>query len=443
MVAAVELGTASALATAVALSAVAAMAMVAARPGSEVVTAAFAPWAGVTAARHPAAAMAAGLIGAALVAEAAVRRARGTGVSAAPAVLAVVAVATGLLGLEIGGTNLEPAGAIAAAVPLCWLIALQLDRAGHRIGDVARLALVIPVSGALDLPPASAVPILVGVAALLVADAVRLGRPAVAVGSALVVQGVVAKVALGAGIAGPGVGLALCVVAVVWAGLAVVVEGGWRLPFVVATGAGLTLGLGVSWTDPQTLANALLVTGGLGIGTGLATRSADVGHLGGVLCTLAIALHLGTAGVRAVELYAAPVAAQTLVAGWLARRRRPELSSWTAYVPAVALLGGVALEERLAGGAGWHALVAGAVGTVAVAAGGWLRLAGPMVVGTGLLVVLTVHESLGALAGVPTWAWLSLGGSILLAVGVALERTDTSPAEAGRRVVDVVAERFG
>ncbi len=99
--------------------------------------------------------------------------------------------------------------------------------------------------------------------------------------------------------------------------------------------------------------------------------------------------------------------------------------------------------ERLAGGAGWHALVAGALGTAAVAVGGGRRLAGPMVAGTGLLVTVTVHESLGALAGVPTWAWLTLGGSVLLAIGVALERSDTSPVEAGRRIVDVVGERFG
>ena len=96
----------------------------------------------------------------------------------------------------------------------------------------------------------------------------------------------------------------------------------------------------------------------------------------------------------------------------------------------------------MVGGPGWHALVAGAVGIVAVAAGGWGRTAGPLVTGTAILVALTVHESLGTLAGVPTWAWLAAGGTVLLATGIALERTDTSPIEAGRRVVDVLAENF-
>jgi len=33
-----------------------------------------------------------------------------------------------------------------------------------------------------------------------------------------------------------------------------------------------------------------------------------------------------------------------------------------------------------------------------------------------------VHESLGTLATVPTWGWLAAGGSLLLALGVTLER---------------------
>ncbi len=56
---------------------------------------------------------------------------------------------------------------------------------------------------------------------------------------------------------------------------------------------------------------------------------------------------------------------------------------------------------------------------------------------------MTVHESLGTLATVPTWGWLAAGGSVLLALGVALERQGgTGPVEVGRRLVDVVGERF-
>ncbi|MDP8975725.1 MAG: hypothetical protein M3N28_05030 [Actinomycetota bacterium] len=108
----------------------------------------------------------------------------------------------------------------------------------------------------------------------------------------------------------------------------------------------------------------------------------------------------------------------------------------------LALLGGSAFAERLAGGTGWHALVAGAVGVAAVAVGGWRRLAGPLMLGTGLVAAVTVVESLPALAGVPTWGWLATGGTFLLLTGLALERSETSPIVAGRRLVEVIGERF-
>ena len=442
-VVAVEVGTASAAATAVALLVVAALAAVSSRPWSEAVVAGFAPWAVVTLAGRPALAAVCGLVGAALVAETAVRRSGRTGPTPVEPALAAVAAGTVLLALAVAEPVLGLAGAVAAAVPACWLLAIQLERGGRRLADVARLALLVPVAGALALSPAKAVPVLLAAAVMYAADAVRLGRPEVGVGAAIAAQGLVAQVALGAGITGPAVGLALCVAAVVWAGLALVVADEWRLPFLVGAGSGLTVGLVTASTDPTTFANALLIAGGVAAAAGLTARRADLAHLGGAVCTVATGIHLATAGVTAAEPYAAPVAAQLLVAGWQARRRHPSVTSWSAYVPSVALLGGVAAVERFAGGAGWHALVAGVVGVVAVAVGGGRRLAGPMLVGTGLLVAVTVHESLGALAGVPTWGWLTLGGALLLGTGVALERSDTSPVEAGRRIVDVVGERFG
>ncbi len=78
----------------------------------------------------------------------------------------------------------------------------------------------------------------------------------------------------------------------------------------------------------------------------------------------------------------------------------------------------------------------------AVAAGGWRRLAGPLFLGTGLVAAVTFHESLAVAAGVPTWAWLATGGTLLLCAGVAMERAATGPVETGRRVVDLVRERF-
>ena len=64
------------------------------------------------------------------------------------------------------------------------------------------------------------------------------------------------------------------------------------------------------------------------------------------------------------------------------------------------------------------------------------------VLGTALLVGLTVHESLAVTRQVPTWGWLALGGSVLVAAGIVMERRDTGPMESGRRLVDVVGTRF-
>ena len=460
----VTFATGSGPATAAGLVAVAAALVVSGRPAGHWVAAAFAPLAVACAAGQSVAfAAVAGLAGAVVVAEAAVRGGRADGHPVEARLLAAAAVGTALLaaavvegsgpGAGLRGLNAEhgPVAAVTAAVSACWLLSLLLDRDRPawpersdrlELGDVARMGLLVPLAASVGLDPARALPGVVAVTVLYAVDAFRLRRPDVGVGAAVAVQVVVALLARANGLDGPATGLALCVGAVAWAGLAAVVDAAWRRPFVVAAGAGLALGLLGAAADPVALSSALLVAGGLGIGAGLALGRADGAHAGGVLVILGLAGHLSQAGVTASEAYLAPVAVHLLVAGHCAVRRHGA-SSWTAYAPAVALLGGAALAERVGGGAGWHALVAGGVGVAAVAAGGWLRLAGPLLAGTALLVAVTVHESLSALAGVPTWAWLALGGSVLLGIGVALERSDTSPTEAGRRVVDVLAERFG
>jgi hypothetical protein len=158
--------------------------------------------------------------------------------------------------------------------------------------------------------------------------------------------------------------------------------------------------------------------------------------------TVGIWLELSLSAVSAADAYVAPVAAVLVAAGIVARRARPETSSWVAYGPAVALLGGAALLDRISEGAPLHALVAGTVGVVAVGIGGWRRLAGPLLVGTALLVATAIYESLDLTRGVPTWAWLALGGAVLLGAGLLMERREIGPVETGRRLVDVISERF-
>jgi len=66
----------------------------------------------------------------------------------------------------------------------------------------------------------------------------------------------------------------------------------------------------------------------------------------------------------------------------------------------------------------------------------------PLLLGTGTLVAVVVREAVDSNAGVPTWAWPAVGGSALIGAAVAMERTDVTPIEAGRRVVDMVGSYF-
>ena len=201
-------------------------------------------------------------------------------------------------------------------------------------------------------------------------------------------------------------------------------------------------GLLLAGGDPTAFANALMITGGIGVAASIGLERTDGALVSGVVVTLGLWMRLDqAAGLRQRAVPGTAWARSSVLAG-LQARRRGTASSWLAYGPAIALVGGAALMERIDGGSGWHGIVAGAIGVVAVAAGGHRRMAGPLVLGTAILVVLAGYETLAITAGLPTWTWLALGGATLLGTGVAMERHDVGPLETGRRLVDVVAERF-
>jgi hypothetical protein len=188
---------------------------------------------------------------------------------------------------------------------------------------------------------------------------------------------------------------------------------------------------------------ALIVIGALALALGLVIEHDLIAHIGGAAGTLGIWVVLASSHVQSTEFYLAPVGVQLVIAGIALRAdstRRP--SSWVAYGPAIALLAGSGLAERIGGGSGWHSLFAGGVGVLAVAAGGWRRAMAPLLLGTATLVAVVGREALDSGAGVPTWAWLAAGGTALIGAAVAMERNDLSPVEAGRRIVDVVGAHF-
>jgi hypothetical protein len=333
-----------------------------------------------------------------------------------------------------------------AAVALLWCTALVLDRGecGPRtagLGLVPRAASFLTLVAAPVIGPDGVWLLAASLAALALADALLRRRPWMAIASGVLVPVAVGSGALAAGATLGQAALAVLVLGPIASVIETTVEGSWTWPVRVANGAAL-LGAGLlAGSDLPALATVILVVGGTAMFYGLRLRGPELTWLGGFLVAVGTWLHLLDHHVHATEPYLAPVAIALLIAGWQARRSAP-ISSWVAYGPAVALLGGSALIERVGGGGAGHALVAGAVGLAAVITGGRRRLIAPLLLGTTLVVALTAHESLAVTAGVPTWAWLALGGVTLVGVGIGMERAETGPLETGRRVVDVVSERF-
>ena len=466
-------------------------------PTGRVLAAGLLGWAPVAGYDHPALAGALGLIGAVALAEAAVRttwlprhrpavEAAGQPSAFSPwragpltvavrtwaAEWAVMLTLAALLPLVTGALVVAADGWDAAAaigaVGAAWLVAAVLDRAGRAasvpMAMIPRMAALVPLAVAHLLEPSQAAVLGCLVVVLAIIDAFRLDQPFLVIGAGF--GGPVAVVGLGVAsgwsLAQAGLGVMLSGVA--WLGIGGTLPRRWVTPTVACAAIAAGTGLALTFDDPAYLSTGLLVFGAALAVVGLGVGRTELIAVGLAVATVGLWGHLALAEVEISEPYLAPVAVLLLAAGFHARRRAAagapsplppvygvtgggfaqsgEVSSWVAYAPAVGLLGGAALLERLSGGPAWHALLAGSVGLLAVVAGGAWRLAGPLLLGTTLVVAVTVHETLDVTAGVPTWAWLAVGGAVLLAAGVAMEQRGTGPYETGRRLVDLVRERF-
>ena len=348
---------------------------------------------------------------------------------------AVASVSTALY--AAGCLQLE-ATALVAAMALLWVIALALDEVG--VGFIGRGGLGFVLAGALTRPPREALLIAAAVGALAATDALRREEPDIAFVSAAAVPLVVAEASAIAGVTVDAVAVTFAVVATIVGGLGVVVADRWSRPFWFAAGSSWAAAVALAVPHGATLGTVLVLLAASLATTGAALGHQDVIGAAGIAGVAGTWLHLAGASVTASEAYLAPPALLLVVLG--RKLERSGLSSWDAYAAPIVLLGGAGLAERIAGGGASHALVAGAVGLLAVVTGGHRRLAAPLLLGTALLVAVTAYESLAITAGVPTWAWLALGGCLLLGAGVAMELSATGPLETGRRLVDVVHGRF-
>jgi hypothetical protein len=436
------------------LVAIAAAALISGHRGATTIAVLAALWAPVVAVEHTPTLVAVGALGSLVLAEAAVRRA-----SSAPAgderavglaeqwawVLSLVALFPGAVAMAtfIGETGDAVTGLIGGAV-LATGVAIVLDRGAVTgdlpLGTLARIGAVSVLAGAAELPARDLAVVAAAVSVLSLADALRRPDPNVALGASVAIPVAIGATARVLELSVPRSGVTLTLAAAVLAGIGSLIGRGWARPLVVAAAVAAAAGLALAAQDPSALADAVMITSGIGLAWSIDRGRLDVALLSGLTMTGGIWLRLSEAGIDASEPYLAPVALLLVGAGL--RARSIGTSSWIAYGPVLTIFGGAALAERVTGGPGWHAIVAGSVGVVAVAAGGHRRLAAPLLLGTALLVALVGYETLAITAALPTWTWLAAGGAALLAAGTAMERRDLSPIETGKRLVDVIDDNF-
>ncbi|MGH9209775.1 MAG: SCO7613 C-terminal domain-containing membrane protein [Acidimicrobiales bacterium] len=332
-----------------------------------------------------------------------------------------------------------------------WLAGSAVRRSGRgarrsptpwdSLAFIPRVAAVVPLAAAPAMEPKHVAVLGALVAAFALADATRLDQPPLVVGAGIGGPVAVVGMALASDSTVAEAGLGVMLIGVAWLGIGGSLPRRWVTPTMICAGIAAVTGLLLSVADAAYLSTNLLV-----LGVGLAGLGAVISRPDLTVCGIGVATvglwgHLALAEVQVSEPYIAPVALLILAAG-ISGHHAGRTSSWVAFAPSVGLLGGSGLLERLGGGPAWHALVAGAVGVVAVVAGATWRLAGPLLIGTALVVAVTIHETLDTTANLHAGVWLASGGAVLLVAGVAMERRGTGPYETGRRLVDLIRERF-
>ncbi|WP_433794554.1 SCO7613 C-terminal domain-containing membrane protein [Actinoplanes sp. CA-252034] len=150
------------------------------------------------------------------------------------------------------------------------------------------------------------------------------------------------------------------------------------------------------------------------------------GVAAGVVALVGWWLLLSSRDVRTTEVYTLPAAALAVVAGWFARRGRPELPSWSAYGAAL----GAAFLPTLAVIAGSTAnephylrrLLLGVGALLVLLVGARARLQAPVVTGGGTLLLVALHELIQFWDLLPRWVPLAVGGLLLVGIATTMEQ---------------------
>jgi hypothetical protein len=137
-------------------------------------------------------------------------------------------------------------------------------------------------------------------------------------------------------------------------------------------------------------------------------------------------LLLSSRDVETAEVYTLPAAALAVVAGWFARRERPELPSWSAYGAALAaaflptlavIANSTAAEPHYL-----RRLLLGAGALLVLVVGARARLQAPVVTGGGTLLLVALHELAQFWDLLPRWVPLAVGGLLLVGIATTMEQ---------------------
>ena len=189
--------------------------------------------------------------------------------------------------------------------------------------------------------------------------------------------------------------------------------------------AGL-VAISLAVTEPPTLALVLALCGVLAAGTAVRPDRREAGYAAAALFVLAAWVRLASWEVGSPEAYTLPVTVPALVVGFVRRRRDPQASSWTAYGPGVSV---TLVPSLLAawGDPDWlRPLLLGTAALLVTLIGARHRLQAPLVLGGGVLALVTLHELAPyiaqAMGAIPRWAPPALAGVLLLAIGATYEQ---------------------
>ncbi|WP_091651011.1 SCO7613 C-terminal domain-containing membrane protein [Micromonospora pallida] len=135
-------------------------------------------------------------------------------------------------------------------------------------------------------------------------------------------------------------------------------------------------------------------------------------------------LLLTVAEVTLLEAYTLPAAGLAVLAGLVALRTRPGLTSWIALGPGLAAALLPSLVSVLVGAEPqpWRRLLLGAGALGVVLFGAVRRWQAPVVLGGAVLVPLALHEVVRSWDLVPRWIFLAVGGLALLGLATTYER---------------------